>query len=35
MSLLKGCNLPFGGQLTAENRWVKWSLASPRDELAQ
>lgn len=26
--------LPFGGELDSENRWVKWSEATPWDELA-
>ncbi|HHL33719.1 MAG TPA: transposase, partial [Desulfobulbaceae bacterium] len=31
---LEGFSLPFGGKLNPENRWVKWSLAIPWDELA-
>lgn len=33
---LKGFHLPFGGKLSPENRWVKWSeyqkKAQPSDE---
>ncbi len=31
---LDGFHLPFGGKLSPDNRWVKWSLAIPWDELA-
>lgn len=31
---LEGFHLPFGGQLSPENRWVKWSQVIPWDELA-
>ncbi len=31
---LEGFSLPFGGKLNPENRWVKWSLSIPWDELA-
>jgi len=31
---LEGFSLPFGGKLNPANRWVKWSLAIPWDELA-
>lgn len=31
---LEGFSLPFGGQLDPENRWVKWSLVIPWDDLA-
>ena len=31
---LEGFHLPFGGKLNPENRWVKWSLIIPWDELA-
>ncbi len=31
---LDGFHLPFGGKLNPENRWVKWSLAIPWDQLA-
>ena len=31
---LEGIDLTFGGQLSQENRWVKWSQVIPWDELA-
>ena len=31
---LEGLHLPFGGELSPENRWVKWSGVIPWDELA-
>lgn len=31
---LDGFHLPFGGKLNPDNRWVKWSLTIPWDELA-
>ena len=31
---LEGFHLPFGGQLSPDNRWVKWSQVIPWDELA-
>ena len=31
---LDGFNLPFGGKLNSENRWVKWSSVIPWDGLA-
>jgi len=31
---LANFHLPFGGKLNPDNRWVKWSLAIPWDELA-
>lgn len=31
---LERFSLPFGGQLNAKNRWVKWSQVIPWDELA-
>ena len=31
---LEGFSLPFGGKLNPENRWVKWSLSIPWDDLA-
>lgn len=31
---LGGFHLPFGGQLSPDNRWVKWSQVIPWDELA-
>ena len=31
---LEGFSLPFGGKLNPDNRWVKWSLVIPWDELA-
>lgn len=31
---LEGFHLPFGGQLSPDNRWVKWSRAIPWDALA-
>lgn len=30
---LEGFHLPFGGQLSPDNRWVKWSRIIPWDEL--
>lgn len=32
---LDGFVLPFGGELKADNRWVKWSVVIPWDELAR
>ena len=31
---MEGFHLPFGGHLSPDNRWVKWSRAIPWDELA-
>ena len=31
---LKGFHLPFEGQLSPENRWIKWSRVIPWDDLA-
>ena len=31
---LEGFDLPFGGKLNPENRWVKWSRTIPWDDLA-
>lgn len=31
---LKGFHLPFGGELSPDNRWVKWSWVIPWDDLA-
>ena len=31
---LEGFHLPFGGELSPENRWVRWSQVIPWDELA-